>query len=198
MDAMDEATKIRMEIAARLSADLEKYLLSESDLKIAAVVTRIEGMEKALILALESSNRLTEERFHGIEVQFKERDVRSEQTDRDGKIALNAALSAAEKAVEKQNEAFSLSITKSEAATIKQIDQLGSQFRTEIASATGKIEDLKDRTGRMESYGIGTVTGTKAAVSEHNTNNALLVSVVMVAVVLIGIVADILSRVPHA
>ena len=104
---------------------------------------------------------LHEEKFKSIQVQFVERDTRTEQTSRDSKVAVDAALQAAKEAVEKQNTSSALAIAKSESATTKQIDQQGILISTattslneriDAASATmnSKIDDLKDRLNRME------------------------------------------------
>ena len=113
---------------------------------------------------------LHEEKFKSIQVQFVERDTRTEQTSRDSKVAVDAALQAAKEAVEKQNTSSALAIAKSESATTKQIDQQGILISTattslneriDAASATmnSKIDDLKDRLNRMEG---GTTGGHQA------------------------------------
>ena len=109
---------------------------------------------------------LHQEKFGSIQVQFVERDVRTEQTSRDSKVAVDAALQAAKEAVEKQNTSSALAIAKSESATTKQIDTQGILIATattslneriDAASATmnSKIDDLKDRMNRMEGGASG-------------------------------------------
>ena len=109
---------------------------------------------------------LHNEKFGSIQVQFIERDVRTEQTSRDSKVAVDAALQAAKEAVEKQNTSSALAIAKSESATTKQIDTQGILITTattslneriDAASATmnSKIDDLKDRMNRIEGGASG-------------------------------------------
>ena len=109
---------------------------------------------------------LHNEKFGSIQVQFIERDVRTEQTSRDSKVAVDAALQAAKEAVEKQNTSSALAIAKSESATTKQIDTQGIPITTattslneriDAASATmnSKIDDLKDRMNRIEGGATG-------------------------------------------
>ena len=109
---------------------------------------------------------LHNEKFGSIQVQFIERDVRTEQTSRDSKVAVDAALQAAKEAVEKQNTSSALAIAKSESATTKQIDTQGILITTattslneriDAASATmnSKIDDLKDRMNRIEGGATG-------------------------------------------
>lgn len=98
---------------------------------------------------------LHEEKFRSIEVQFLERDTRTETTARDSKVAVDAALSAAKEAVGEQNKSSALAIAKSEAATTKQIDQMGTLVGTTTSGLNDKIADVKDRITRIESNSIG-------------------------------------------
>lgn len=113
--------------------------------------SRIQAIDKRL----EDLSTLLNEKFAGVEKQFKERDVRVEQTARDTKVAVDAALQASEKAVGKQNESFALSIAKSETATMKQIDQQAAIIGNATKSLDDKINDLKDRLTRIEGQGVG-------------------------------------------
>lgn len=112
-------------------------------------------IEKSTTQIRELLVNIMDERFNGVEKQFKERDVRTEQTARDTKVAVDAALQAAEKAVNKQNESFALSIEKSEEATIKQIDQQGRLLETATKASNDKIDDLKERVLLIEGRTIG-------------------------------------------
>ena len=86
------------------------------------------------------------EKFRSISTQFTERDTRAEQTSRDSKVAVDAALQAAKEAVGEQNRSSALAIAKSEAATAKAIDQLQILLQTATGAIDGKIADIKDRT----------------------------------------------------
>jgi len=74
-----------------------------------------------------------EEKFHSIEKQFRERDVRSEQQATSTKTAIDAALASQDK-----------SATKQEASFTKQIDGLQTQ-----------LQDLKDRVTTVEGIDRG-------------------------------------------
>lgn len=113
---------------------------------------------------------LNDEKFASIQTQFKERDTRVDQTAKDTKVAVDAALQAAEKAVNKQNESFAASIDKSEKATTKQIDQQAATLAVMAAGLDSKITDVKDRVTRLEGTAIGYVTAESKQSSRISTN----------------------------
>jgi hypothetical protein len=90
------------------------------------------------------------EKFESIQIQFRERDTRTEQTSRDAKTAVDAALQAAKEAVGEQNKSGALAIAKSEASTIKQIDQIAVLLQNVNKATDDKISDLKDRLTMIE------------------------------------------------
>jgi hypothetical protein len=96
------------------------------------------------------------EKFLSIQTQFAERDVRTDQTSRDSKVAVDAALQAAKEAVGEQNKSSSSAIAKSESATSKQIDQMGLLISTGNTALNDKIDDLKERLTRLEGNAGGT------------------------------------------
>jgi hypothetical protein len=124
-----------------------------------AIEARLDGGDKAVVLLQTAFDRfpvvvstsvkqlqeLHQEKFDSIQVQFRERDTRTEQTSKDSKVAVDAALQAAKEAVGEQNKSSALAIAKSEAATTKQIDQIGSIIATTTKSIDDKIDDMKER-----------------------------------------------------
>ena len=104
---------------------------------------------------LSNLRTLHEEKFGSIQTQFQERDTRTEQTSRDSKVAVDAALQAAKEAVGEQNKSSALAIAKSEAATTKQIDQIGTLVGSTTAGLNDKIDDIKDRITRIEGNTLG-------------------------------------------
>jgi hypothetical protein len=91
------------------------------------------------------------EQFAGVDQRFNERDTRTDQTAKNDKVNLDAAFAAAKEAVGEQNKSSALAIAKSEAATNKQIDQVGSQLTVAVVSLTDKIDDTKSRMNTIES-----------------------------------------------
>ena len=129
----------------------------------AAVMSiRIEDMErlaKQLVVTanerIEHLQLLHDEKFASVAIQFAEREKRSEQASRENKIAVDAALQAAHDAVAAQNTASSQSIAKSEAATAKQMDQIGTLVQTTTRGLNDKIDDIKSRLTLIEGKGVG-------------------------------------------
>lgn len=83
------------------------------------------------------------EKFQSIQTQFTERDTRTEQTSRDSKVAVDAALSAAKEAVSAQTIASQREILKSETATTKQIDSILSLIQSNTKASDDKIDSIK-------------------------------------------------------
>lgn len=178
LDGMDTAIKLFNENITRVPTDTDKKIQHLKELHEAAfeaandhvagtrgiIETRFDGMDKAIELLQDTSNkfpaRIDEKidslrdvhkvRFESIEGQFKERDVRSEQTQRDSKTGLDTALTAAKDAVGEQNRSFALATAKSEAATMKQIDQITNLIQTGSKAVDDKFDDIKERLTRIE------------------------------------------------
>lgn len=171
--------------------------------------TRFEDHDKALQLIEDASHRqpsdvdikvgnlqkVHEEKFESIQTQFRERDTRTEQTSKDSKVAVDAALQAAKEAVGEQNKSSGLAISKSEASTNKQIDQLQLLIQSSGKATDDKIDDLKQRLTRIESEG----RGMKAAEVTQQTSNTSMVSIVgLIIGTLVGIGGIVVGLVFHA
>lgn len=131
----------------------------------ALIETRLDGNDQAVELlrtttdkvpgmvadAIGQLEKLHNEKFNSIQVQFAERDTRTEQLSSTSKLAVDAALQAAKELGSKQNEAAAAAIAKSEAATTKQIDQIGTLIGANTKAADEKIDDLKTRVQAIES-----------------------------------------------
>lgn len=139
------------------------------DGKVELLLERLRGIDNATILLNETVNRvptetqtavgrlqdLTDEKFRSVSLQFKERDTRSERESRDNKVAVDAAFAAQKEAASEKDKANTLAITKSEVGTLETINKLERLFTTKNDGLSDKIDDLKDRIGRLESVKVG-------------------------------------------
>jgi Fe2+ transport system protein B len=149
------------------------------DQEIARIERDILARPEAISKEIKHLQELHDERFRGIATQFAERDVRVEQTAKDTK------------AVEKQNEAFSLSINKSEAATLKQIDSQADLIKSATGALNDKIDDIKERLTRIEGAAVGRITEK----TEKDTNNHWVLSVVMGTIGVAGFLFTVIREV---
>ena len=126
---------------------------------------RVEGQANSGERLVQTLREVHDEKFKSVDRQmvdkdvsiatrFQERDTRSEREARDNKIAVDAAFAAAKEAVAEQNKSSALAISKSEAATTKQIDQLVVLIQTTNKASDDKIDDIKTRLDR----GVGQQT----------------------------------------
>ena len=129
---------------------------------------------------------LHDEKFRSIAIQFVERDTRAEQTSRDSKVAVDAALQAAKEAVGEQNRSNSLSIAKSETATAKSIDQLQTILQTATSAIDSKIADLKERLTIIEGKSLGMTT-------QHITTQGSQIQWVGIIGLVLGVVVAVIS-----
>lgn len=105
--------------------------------------------------AVDALKELMAEKFKSVDKQFTERDARTEQTSKDSKVAVDAALQAAKEAVSEQNKSNALAMAKSEASFTKQIDQQRDTSQQTASNIDGKINDLKDRLTAIEGRSKG-------------------------------------------
>ena len=134
-----------------------------------SISIRIDGIEKVISLFHSQTDvypvklkteichlqDLHEEKFNAIAKQFQERDIRTEQTSRDNKLAIDAALQAAKEAVDAQNKSNALAVAKSEATFTKQIDQIVVLVNSMGKGFDDKIDDNKTRLQALESQKKG-------------------------------------------
>jgi hypothetical protein len=135
---------------------------------------------------LEGADRVSQERLVGLHKQFAERDIRTDQAQRDAKTAIDAALQSAKEAV-----------GKSEMATVKQIDQLGDLLRTVTNGITGQIGDLKDRVTSIESRTQGlsaAATEARQVKDSNSTNLGLIYAVVFGLISAAGLIIGLIMR----
>lgn len=185
---------LRASMQARLDAIDKASLLFETNLNRIPTQTdrQVGGLQdliyaklEALQTLLNSNHVLTDQKFTGVDRQFDERDVRVGQSAVAATTAVNAALQAAKEAVGEQNKSFTLSITKSETATAKQIDALLVTSQTVAAGLLTTITDVKERLTRIE----GKETGRVDTRFDSNRSSATAISVAAIVISGIGALA---------
>jgi hypothetical protein len=168
------------------------------------VVTRLDAMDKAQALFDMNLNRVptdtdkqighlkelvsgrfdtVDEKFHGIETQFTERDTRSERESKDNKVAVDAAFAAQKEAASEQNKSNTLAISKSETSTSETINKLAELFKTTTDALSANITDLKERITRIEGKSrgrddvwgyvvgaLGVIVAIVAVLAQHGTH----------------------------
>jgi hypothetical protein len=193
--AIDKATGVFQENLTRVPTEVQKAVQNLRDLHetrldcLAAdltlvreiIQTRFEGMDRALNLLQAIADRFPERidekisalkeihggQFDAIQVQFKERDVRTAETSKQSEVAISAALQAAKEAV-----------GKSEVVTSKQIEDVKALFNTLSGALRDRLDEFTERFARLE----GTALGQAGQKSDQHTGSAFTVSVIAVAV----------------
>jgi hypothetical protein len=155
MDAIEQAVRVAHENLVRVPTEVDKAIGHLKEVMLG----KIEVMD---------------EKFFSVQTQFVERDVRAKQSSEDQKVAIGAALQAAKEAVGEQNKSSSLAISKSEAATTKQIEQIVTLIQSTNAGILTQISDIKDNVTRLQSED----KGERDAKTTQQTSNMSTVSIV--------------------
>jgi len=134
---------------------------------------KFEGLIKSIDEKFSQHRVVDDEKFRSIEVQFVERDRRTEQLSLADKTAIAAALQAQKEAAGATNESNAAAISKSESAFTKQIDQIYTLVASTTKSTDDKINDLKSRLDRGE----GKTVGTQETKTEQRDNGKYLIAV---------------------
>jgi len=196
-----EDNKTAFAAAVRAASDAVVQSEASTALQVGAQKSifeaRLDGMDEAIMLVRTVSDRLpgqmdervrhledlTNVKFQGIQTQFAERDVRTEQANLSAKTAVDAALQAQKESAGKQADSFGEATQKSEDQFTKQIDLQGELLRTEVKGLVTQIGELKDRINRGEGQGQGKESAHTSTVQ----NNNYLLALVGGAVGLIGL-----------
>jgi hypothetical protein len=147
--AQERAIAALRELLETKVLSVEKNLQQQKDTldhTDARLILRLDGIPLEMAAQTASLHRLIEQRFTGVDQQFRERDERVNQIAILNNVALQAALSAAKEAVAKQ-----------ESNTTKQIDQLYLNSSTVTKSQEVQINDLKAQLATIDgrSRGVG-------------------------------------------
>jgi hypothetical protein len=168
IDAMDKATALLRENISVVPSEMDR---------------QVTHLREFMVARIESTQVARDERFHSIDLQFRERDTRTDQSSRDSKVAVDAALQAAKEAVGEQNKSSALAIAKSETSTTKQIDQLQTLIQTNNDATNDKINDIKARLDRGE----GLTRGGDQNRSEKRLDSGLAAAIAGVCVTMLSV-----------
>jgi hypothetical protein len=142
--AINKATELVAKDSERIAAAQER----NRELLRQDVQRQLDALRELLETKIASTRDVRDERFKAISVQFAERDVRAEQTDKERRLSLDAALAAAKEAVAEQQKANGLAIGKSEETTKERLDSLERLMETNITALRESYADLKSRLDR--------------------------------------------------
>jgi hypothetical protein len=168
IDAMDKATELLRENISIVPTEMDR---------------QVSHLREFMVARIESTQVARDERFHSIDLQFRERDTRTDQSSRDSKVAVDAALQAAKEAVAEQNKSSALAIAKSETSTTKQIDQLQTLIQTNNDATNDKINDIKARLDRGE----GLLRAGNQTRTEKRLDGGLAAAIAGVCVALLSV-----------
>jgi hypothetical protein len=187
-----ELSSLRELLTARLDAmDKATALLSETINRTpTAIHTAVTNIRNVYDERFQSVERLSQERLASIALQFRERDVRTDQAAIANASALAAALQAAKEAVAEQANAAAQAAAKTESSFTKQIDQIQVQLSTVVKGFDDKLTDLKERIDRGE----GADTGSNATRTERRLDAGQLISGLAVLVAVIGLLIVIFRK----
>jgi hypothetical protein len=170
------------------------------------VFVRLDAMDTATSLLAENVNRtptvvqamvggvreVYDERFRSVQLQFTERDTRTEQATAANASALAAALQAAKEAVSEQAQAAAKAAEKTELSFTKQIDQIQLQIKTIGDGFSDRIAELKERIDRGE----GSTAGAAVSKNERRLDVGQLLMAASVLVAVIGLLVVAFRKLP--
>lgn len=171
------------------------------DLRGKDIEDRIVHLRELVFDKIEKLSDVSDEKFVALSTQISERDTIKEQTARDVKGAVDAAFAAAKEAVSEQNKSNALSISKSEAAFTKQIDQIGIIITTMAKGIDDKIDDIKARITTIESRKEAANEGVLRTDRSQDRTSSIIgmiiagsVGTVVIMTAIISVVAFVLAR----
>lgn len=174
LEGMDTATKLLATHINRVPSDIDRQVEQLTNL----FGERMNGLRSELIAL-----------SRGIQLQFDERDIRSRASEDAAKVAVNAALQAQKEAAAAQNESNAAAITKSEGATVKQIDGILALLGSNTQAINDKIAGIISRLDRGEAI----ITGAQVQNREHREVQGSNISVVMGVIAVITVCVTLLG-----
>jgi hypothetical protein len=174
LDALDKARELsrttllhyvdeeRSRSAALKELHDQKFVAMQSQLeeRKSAYLANMAATKEWASTQIDGLARLSSDRFDGVERQFKEADARSQRTYESATNAVRAAMEAQKELTSTVDRANREAVSKSESATLKQIDGIGTQLRTVAGALTDKIDAINSRLDRGEGIGAGKASDT--------------------------------------
>ena len=111
-------------------------------------------------------------------------------------LALAAAFAAQKEASAKEAEYTRIASSKSESATADAISKLGQLFDTSVQALAGKVDDVRERTGRIENIKVGASESTTERRQSNAALYALIASIIGIGGFAIVVGGLILARMP--
>ena len=140
-----------LETKATGSQDLFNMRVANVDKTTDRILVLLDRLPGYIDKEVGNLRTLHDEKFDGVEKQFKERDTRIDEGAKANQIKVDAAFAAAKEAVGEQNKSYKEATAKSEASFDKRMDQLSDTMKTSAGTSDAKIDDLKQRLTRVES-----------------------------------------------
>jgi hypothetical protein len=124
-------------------------------LTTAALLREVARLEALMDERMRGISSLQNEKFRRVEQQFELVEQQRVEQKSDTKAAVDAALTAQKEAVKEQTIASERAIAKSEAATSKQLEQLGATFTTAFDGVRRDMDGIRERIGAIEQRKLG-------------------------------------------
>ena len=168
-----EVSNLRQLLEIRINA-IEKAadVFSEGLNRVPTVLDR----EIAKVFSLTAEKFASQQvQFTGVQLQFSERDVRSKASETAAQTGLTTALAAQKEQAAAYNDANAAAVTKSEAATVKQIDSILALLASNTKAIDEKIASINARLDRGE----GGQASTRSNQATNIAIGALVVTVIV-------------------
>lgn len=196
-DAVDRLEKLMREVIAESVARLRDNVmatLSEQDKAVVLLRTSTDKYPEIMKYMIATLQSLHEEKFnsidnrlvslqHLIETQFKERDIRTDKTEKDSKTAVDAALQAAEKNFNARTAEIGATIVELKGNFNKLIDGIDGKITILTKTFDDKLAILRDVLAALSNQQVGTSTGISA---KEDSSKAMWVVIGIIGTLLVG------------